>query len=145
MTSPYNVTRRHVAPRAGPPRTGLYLQLKRGGFIEGHYSLYSQLKRGGFIEDKVGQAQLNELRRFGLSSHARHGTWIVDDGVEDRLTGHLDGGHFRKDKWLQAKKSRGWTFRDVVESLGGGEEVEGCEGGVGGERGGKKGDENGEG
>lgn len=34
-------------------------------------------------------------RQEGFASHARHGTWIVDDGVEVRITGHLDGGHFR--------------------------------------------------
>jgi len=55
----------------------------------------ARLKLGGFIEDKLGQVQLQELRQEGFASHARHGTWIVDDGVEVRITGHLDGGHFR--------------------------------------------------
>ncbi|CAG9467535.1 unnamed protein product [Pedinophyceae sp. YPF-701] len=55
-----------------------------------------KIKRGGFIEDKLGQLQIKELRRDGPGSHARHGTYIVDDGrePEDVLARHFDGGAF---------------------------------------------------
>lgn len=54
----------------------------------------ARLKRGDFIEDKLAHAQVEELRAAGVSSHARHGTWIVDNGTDEVLVRHIDGSHF---------------------------------------------------
>lgn len=52
--------------------------------------------KGGFIEDKLGQQQGFDLREKGWSSHAKYGTWLLDDGVyaPARMVGHLDGKRF---------------------------------------------------
>lgn len=54
------------------------------------------VSKGGFIEDKLGQQQGFDLRTIGWASHAKYGTWLLDDGfpAPARMVGHLDGKRF---------------------------------------------------
>ena len=54
--------------------------------------------RSGFVEDRLGQAQLADIRQGGMSAHAAYGTWLYFDGggeeggeVEKPSVGHIDG------------------------------------------------------
>ena len=54
--------------------------------------------RNGFVEDRLGQAQLDDIRKGGMAAHAEYGTWLYFDGGgpggcgdETPAVGHLDG------------------------------------------------------
>jgi hypothetical protein len=56
-----------------------------------------RVKRGGFIEDKLGSLMLHDLRTQGPKSHAKYGTWIIDDLSGNPMVGHLHGRGFLED------------------------------------------------
>ena len=47
--------------------------------------------RQDFIEDKLGQAELNDIKQNGLAAHAKWGTWLYDDGMAAPMVCHMDG------------------------------------------------------
>lgn len=60
------------------------------GFVFGPRRLVSS---GGFIEDKLGQAQLADIRERGVeAAHPTYGTYLVQgDGFSEACVAHLDG------------------------------------------------------
>jgi hypothetical protein len=48
---------------------------------------------GDFIEDTLGQRQLEDVKRNGMSAHAKYGTFLLDDGGGAVLA-HLHGRRF---------------------------------------------------
>ena len=50
-------------------------------------------RKGSFMEDTVGQLQLAQLKRDGMSSHASFGTWLWDDS-SDAAIYHINGQNF---------------------------------------------------
>ena len=84
------------------------------------------LPRGCFLEDTMGQAQLAELRRSGVASHAFYGTWLAHAGeTQGMVVCHLDGHDRRCDradwhKWRFAEQhtsNEEWARREESGEL----------------------------
>ena len=59
-------------------RTSWYREFVFGDHVTSRGAF--RLRRGEFIEDKLGQAELNDIKQHGMAAHAKYGTFLLDDG-----------------------------------------------------------------
>ncbi|KAG5192007.1 hypothetical protein JKP88DRAFT_294376 [Tribonema minus] len=72
--------------------------------------------RGQFIEDTFGQAMLSDCKAGGAVAHAKYKAYILNDGLQDPMVGHLDGRALRHGRPYQQFLRRVAASRAATEA-----------------------------